>query len=131
MSKNLVSLNMSLIEAMIAISQGNPGAAVSLGEICSTATKTDPDSAFGPFGPVLAFDTHGIYGSSIYVLHSEICKKNPVHTLAVLRAVQMGILSEHTLKEACSRQDRTGGELIKPGDLLAKVQKQLPNFGKE
>jgi len=48
--------------------------------------------------------------------------------LAVLRAGQLGIISSSVIKDAASRQDRTGKTLINAQGLYDKVKEQLPNF---
>jgi hypothetical protein len=93
-------------------------------------SKCDPDHFIGPIGSILSLDSHGIYGTDIYVLFSDICGKDVVKTCAVLRAVQLGLFEESKLQDACGRQDYSGREIIDPDDLLKKVQDRLPNFGK-
>jgi hypothetical protein len=128
MSQNRITLEMNSFEAVVALAEGNPGAAIALMELMNSAEQIDPDSALGEMSPAFSFDTYGIYGSHIHILFSDICKKDPVKTLAVLRSVQMGIFSQSILKEACSRQNHTGSTLVPVDELLTKVREQLPNF---
>ena len=110
------------------MSEGNPGAMAILMEMLRP-NNIDPNNALGGMSPILLLDSFGIYGSDIYVLHSDICNRNLVNTLAVLRSVQLGLFDGKILKDACHRQDYSGRELVPVEELLLKVQKQLPLFG--
>lgn len=82
----------------------------------------------GPFGPLLILDSNGIYGGDIYILFADLCGKDPVKALAVLRAVQLGILDGAVLADACSRQDYSGRQMVNVDELYRKVKERLPNF---
>lgn len=117
-------LNMSLLDIMVALADGNPGAVSAMMEMVKAAEKTDPDSALGPF-VILSLDTHEIYGPDIWVLFKDICGQSPVRMLAVLRAVQLGITSESEIKAAIRDWRLPDGRV---DWLQAKVQEQLPRF---
>lgn len=125
--ENKLKLEDSPIEAITKMSQGNPGAAMALTEIYGRS-DIDTDSAFGSMGPIFQLDGHGIYGSDIYIPYSDICEKDVVSVYAVLRAVQLGLFSNVILKDACSRQDRSGKALVPVAELYKKVKEQLPHF---
>ena len=72
------------------LSEGNPGALNVMMQMLSGTAKIDPDAALGPFAHLLNLDTFGIYGSKIWILYKDICCENIVHTITVLRAVQLG-----------------------------------------
>lgn len=124
-----IKLQDNAITAMMKMADGNPGAATALME--TIQSKADVDSAFGGFGSILNLDSLEIYGTDIYVLWSDICKKNTVHMIAVLRATQLGLFSRNVLKDACSRQDYSGASMIPVQELYNKVRKELPNFDSE
>lgn len=108
---------------------GNPGAMKVLMEMLSVSNRgIDPDDMMGGIGKILHLDTLGIYGTDIYVLHNDICENNMTKTFAVLRAYQLGFLNGETLKAACSRQDRSGKDMIDIYALYEKVKAELPNF---
>jgi len=113
------------------MSEGNIGAMNALMIILKNNERIDPYDAFGGLGPILTLDIYGIYGTDIYVLYSDICEKNISHMLAVLRAVQLSMFSQDVLKDACSRQDYSGKEMIPVIELYDRVKKRLTDFDKE
>jgi len=123
-----IQLTDNVTSAIAKMSDGNPMAVIAMMEMIQNGERIDPDSFMGGFGCILSLDTHGIYGSDIYVLHSDICDKDSSKTLAVLRSVQLGFLPESTLKNACSRQDYSGKKMIPVEELYTKVKKELSNF---
>lgn len=126
--KERIELTDTALLATVKLSDGNPGAAIALVDIQKQGGAIDPDGAIGGIGFLLLLDSFGIYGSDIYVLHSDICGKDVVKTCAVLRACQLGLLSRGVLKEAASRQDGSGKTLIDVDGLYQQVKKRLPRF---
>lgn len=114
-------------DIVIKMSDGNPGAMTALMEMLESS-NIDPDGAMGGLVPILSLDTHGIYGTDIYVLHSDICGREMPKTLAVLRACQLGFFSGTVLRDACSRQDYSGRDMVPVEELYKKVKESLPNF---
>ena len=114
-------------DVVLKMSEGNPGAMRVIMELLSDNT-TDPDNLMGGFGAILNLDSFGIYGSDIYILVNDICDNNIVKVLSTLRAVQLGLFGRDILKDACSRQDRSGKLLVPVEDLYNKVKEELPNF---
>lgn len=124
-----IKLTDNSMDAIMKMSEGNPGAAILLMQMLSPeGDAIDPDAFGGGMGKILLLDTFGIYGTDIYVLHNDICERNMVYTFAILRACQLGFLRREILKDACGRQDRTGKDLIDVEFYYKKVKKQLPNF---
>ena len=128
MEKQRIQLTDTVMDIMLKMSDGNPGAAITLVEMLQTGGIIDPDNAFEGLGPILSLDSYGIYGTDIYVLHNDICGRDMVKTLAVLRAVQLGLFSAITLADACHRQDYSGRDMVPVEDLYQKVKEQLPAF---
>lgn len=126
--KTRIELTDTLFSAMEKMCEGNPGAMVSLTEMCVNNKTIDPQDAFGELGPVLSLDTLGIYGPDIYVLHNDICENKTAKTLSILRANQLGLLSSDIIKDACSRQDRSGKELIDIDKVYEDVRNRLSGF---
>jgi hypothetical protein len=60
--------------------------------------------------------------------YSDICDRDVAKTLAILRSVQLGFLSENVLRDACHRQDRSGKASIPIEQLCLQVKERLPNF---
>lgn len=122
----LADNQMSIVMKM---SEGNPGAMNVLMNMMQDH-GIDPDSALGGIGSILTLDTIGIYGSDIYVLNKDICDQDLPKMLAVLRATQLGMFDREVLKDACSRQDRSGKQMVPVNELYEKVRERLPNFNK-
>ena len=73
------------------------------------------------------WDTFEIYEEKIWMLYKDVCGENLVNTLGVLRACQLGIISQAELKHAIESY----GDGIDVEDLLIKVRAELQNFGPE
>lgn len=129
-SRNYRSSCTTPVELITKMSDGNPGAATVLMEMVSKGRFVDPQSLHLGFGGVFTLDTLGIYGTDIYVLWSDICGKQLNKTLAVLRAHQLGLFDGDTIKDACSRQDYSGRNMIPVEELYLKVKEQLTDFDK-
>lgn len=127
MRKERINLEDSMQDAVIKMSEGNPGALTVLVSILSS-DSIDPDNGLGGLGVILNLDSLGIYGTDIYILHNDICEGDIVKTLAVLRAVQLGFFSGDLLKATSHAQDRSGKALVPVDKLYAKVKERLPNF---
>lgn len=117
-----LNMSKSLLENMVAFSEGNPGACRALGEVIAIAPTADPDSALGPLGPICTLDNLDCYGSRIWMLFKDVCGQDAHAMLGVLRACQMGFTSEREINAAID-----GGRLdVK--DLLRQVKERLPAF---
>jgi len=114
------------MDAIVKLSDGNPGAVVVLAECLKRGEEIDPDSAFGGLGPIFDFDTLGIYGPRIWMLFKDVCGQDLRIMLAVLRAHQLGFLRESELNQAIDNY----GEGIDIPALVAKVEHRLPKFQK-
>lgn len=125
---NRITLCDNAKSAVIKMCEGNPGAITALMEILKCAKQVDPDYFMGGLGKILALDTLEIYGTNIYVLWNDICDRNTSKMIAVLRANQLGFISDQILKDACHRQDRSGREIIPVEELYVKVVERFPRF---
>ena len=125
MSGERITLNMTYLDVVTTLSEGNPGALRVCMEIMANGDKIDPQNFLGGMGILLSLDTHGVYGSNIWVLYKDVCKENLVLMLAVLRAVQLGIMSERQMKDAIKAER---GHTLDVEDVLVKVKKQLEEF---
>lgn len=121
-----IALNDSVLDCVVKLSEGNPGAMRVLMEICENAPSIDPDDAFGSLGAMINFDNCDIYGSRIWMLYKDVCGQDLTKTLALGRAVQLGYLPLQDLDKWIDegKQDGVDG-------MLAKVKEFLPDFGKE
>lgn len=134
MGNERIELTDSMMDIMTKMTEGNPGAMTALMELATASPKVDPQSAFSNFGlagPALSFDTHGIYGTEIYILWSDKCGRDARKTLMLLRAVQLGFLSESKLQAMAADQTRQVDLTAEEWkDIDSKVCEQLENFQK-
>ena len=126
-----IKLTDSTMEVVMKMSEGNPGAMNVIMQLLMEPNTIDPDNVLGGLGVILTLDSIGIYGTDIYVLHSDLCGRSLPKMLAVLRATQLGLFSRDILKDACHRQDYSGRKLVPVDELYLKVKEELPNFDKE
>ena len=125
MGDERITLHMTTFEVLYAMSEGNPGALTVCMEILKQGEAIDPDGFAGGLGAILGMDTHRIYGSDIWLLYKDVCGEDLTKMLGVLRAVQLGIISEGDMKGAI----RDRNHALDPTELLVAVQERLPLFG--
>jgi len=118
-----ITLDMHINDALFAISDGNPGAITVLLESIKRNQEIDPMNAFGPWGLVLNLDEFEIYGPRIWGLYKNLCGEDLPRTTAVVRAVQLGLLSRETLDQAID-----GKTTIDIKEVTGKVREELPDF---
>ena len=123
----ITDLNCNLKDIIVKLVGGNLGATVACCEIIANVEHIDPDSALGPLGPLLQFDTLRIYEERIYMLFNDVCERNIVKVIALLRAVQLSMLSESVLNHAIDNR----GEGLNVMEYVSKVKKRLPDFNKD
>ncbi len=114
----------SMMDVVMKMMDGNPGALTVCMEILQKTEEIDPDCALGGLGTLLSLDTYNIYGSRIWMLYKDVCKQDIVKTIAMLRACQLGILSRDSLNYAIDNY----GKGIDVDSLYKQVKEQLPNF---
>ena len=118
------SLDMSMMDIMLSLAEGNPGAIVALASCVKAAPTVDPDSALGPLGPLCGLDNLDCYGSRIWMFYKDVCECYVHKMLGVMRAMQMGFVSNEKVNAAISG-DRAAIDI--PA-LLDKLKKRLPDF---
>lgn len=127
---------MSGQQAIVAMADGNPGAVSVMVQMLQKGDAIDPQAFMGGgLSAILFMDTLGIYGSDIWILYKNVCGQSLNRTMGLLRAVQMGILSQRTLNNAVQA---CGGDgvLIAPGppeplvveDVISSLKEKLPSF---
>lgn len=119
-----IELTDTSMSATMKICEGNPGAMSVCVELFKNGDKIDPDAALGGLSCLLSLDTHSIYGSHIWMLYKDVCGENITKTIAVLRSVQLGFLSEEKLHAAIINR----GDGIDVENLYDRVKIQLPKF---
>ena len=125
--KERIELTDTLGSACAKMAEGNIGAVGCLKGLIQLNSSVDPDSALGQISTIISLDSAGIYGTNLYLLW-DICDKNHARVILVMRAVQLGIISAEKVKDACSRQDRSGYGMLDIGSLYEQVMKKLPGF---
>lgn len=122
-----ITLNDTPMSIIIKLADGNPGALHFLTEILTKSQDINDSSFFTYF---LALDSLGIYGTDAYVLWSDLCGRDTIKAMVVIRAYTLGMVDGDILRDACSRQDYSGKELIDVDDLFMKVIEKIPEFKK-
>jgi len=119
-----ISMDLSPMDIFIKMSDGNPGGLSALLQMYEHGALIDPMDFMGEFGAMFALDSHGIYGSRIWMLYKDVCDENIGKTIAILRATQLGFLSDSDLDTGIDNY----GAGIDVNSLVAQVEARLPNF---
>jgi hypothetical protein len=121
---SLLDLKDNGYTACVKLSQGNPGAVTVIVLLLEHAGYIDKDSALGGIGSLLQLDQLGIYGSRIWMLYSDVCNRSLPKMVALLRAVQLGILDSAALQRGIDSY----GKGLDADRLLEMVKKELKGF---
>jgi hypothetical protein len=119
-----IELTDTPLSATMKLCGGNPGAMTVCIQILEQSERIDPDNLLGGLGCLLSLDSHSIYGPQIWMLYKDVCKEDITKTIAVLRSVQLGLLSEEKLHIAINNY----GTGIDVEELYNKVKDTLPRF---
>ena len=111
-------------DVVIKLSEGNPGALRVCMDIIEKGGSIDPDVFMEGAGLLLLLDSLSLYGSKIWMLYKDVCGENLVNTVAMLRAWQLGYISEEKLKHAVDNH----GNGIEVDAVYKQVKEQLPKF---
>lgn len=104
----------------------NVGALTVLMKIMEASPIVDPDGFMGGIGSLMGMDNLDIYEDRIWMLFKDVCKQDVVDVLVVLRANQLGYLSETNIKNAVD-----GNGSLDLEDLRKQVKERLPSFNLE
>ncbi len=124
-----LTLEMSALEMINALWNGNPGAAAACTDLVMFGPTIDPDSVLGGLAPLFHCDQLGIYGERLYMLWNDVCERSAVDMLALFRAYQLGALAGVT-EAALNHAIDNRGEGIDVKAALAAVMAQLPQFNR-
>lgn len=91
-------------KSIIELSDGNPGAAVFLMTLMQDTTNFVDSITI-----LAAIENANIVGTDLWVLYSDLGGKHIGAVAEICNKVPMAVL-----KDACSRQDRSGSKLIEP-----------------
>lgn len=122
-----ITLNHTMLDAAMLLCDGNPGAIVALLKLSEESSKIDPQSAWKEWGPFMSLDDYSIYGPDIHVLYKYVCGFSSLKVFTLLRAVQLGLLSEAELLSAIQLEKHS----FDFDELLSKVQQQVTEFGRQ
>lgn len=123
-----INFEMGLMDIIMGMSEGNPGALNAIMGTMEINAEVDPDSALGNMGTVIMLDSFKIYGSDIWVLYKDVCGQSALNMIAIIRAVQMGIMDLADLKEAMKN---CFFESERMAEVLEEVRILLPAFQKD
>jgi len=113
------------IDVILKLSEGNPGAVTVCMEVLKKGTEIDPDAFGGGLMQLLGFDTLGLYGSRIWMLYKDVCECDLVSTLGVMRAWQLGFITQSQLNWAIDNR----GDGLDVEQVVNQVKERLPSFG--
>lgn len=119
-----IQLTDSTQDALLKMSEGNPGALTVCVQILKNGEQIDPDNAMGGLGVILFLDTLGLYGPKIWMLFADVCEHNLSKMLAVLRAAQLGLITDKQLGQAVENY----GEGLDIPTICTQVTQRLPRF---
>lgn len=122
-----IELHHSVLDIVMAMSEGNPGAVTVLTHMIKNGANVDPDDFMGGLGAILGLDSHDIYGSDIWILYKDVCGESLVRVLTLLRAIQLGFMPERELKDAIAANAPLSDEQWLKYD--NEVRTRLPAFG--
>lgn len=125
MEKERITIYDSTKSAIVKMVEGNPGAIDACMCLLKEGEKINAYNTFSGYVYILTLDKCGIYGTDIYVLWSDICKKNTLNMIAVLTAVQLGMFDGNVLADACHRQDYSGRDMVPIDDIWLRVKAKL------
>lgn len=120
-----IGLHDTVMDIMVKMSDGNPGALTAMVSILQDGARIDPDDFFKGMGTLLHFDSADIYGSDIYVLWNDVCARNTTAMMGVMRASQLGITTDAEVRRMIRESDSAPVD-----NLLVQVRAKLPNFAK-
>lgn len=119
--KDRLEGNDTALSSVAKLAEGNPGAISVLIRLLKEGDRiTDCPAFFN----LLHLDSYRIYGPRIWMLYKEVCGEDLATMIGMLRAVQLGIMSEHKLHYAIDHR----GDGLDVKAVLAEVKSQLPNF---
>lgn len=120
------NLQITLEEAMLAVSGANLGAMSALQQLVNTAEKIDPDNALGSFGTIMTLDDCGIYDRNVWQMYEDLCELDIVAMHACLRSVQLGLVSPDNMLAVVENK-----KSVDVKDVVLKIRQALPSFAKD
>jgi len=122
-----LALSGKIMEAVVALVEGNPGATRVIVEMMNRYESIDPLCAFGKLEPIFSFAEYMIRGPQIWMLFKDVCGESIEKTIFLLRAVQLGELGLTELKAAIENHGQgidVDALCTKIKDILKEAQKK-------
>lgn len=91
---------MLLVEVIVALSGGNPGAQVAATAIFKEANKQRAKNVPQDLHMLYRVDALGLQDSSLHSFYAVLCKSDAAAAIAVLLSVDLGIIKKQTLLDA-------------------------------
>jgi len=123
-----LALEDSVQSGIVKLSEGNSEALMDMLSMATVVKDLDPDLMMGAFGILLSLDSYAVYGADIHLLFSDICGKNAAKACTVLRAVQIGVISESDVKAAIQK---SRSRILDLDQILDDVCERLPAYNRE
>lgn len=119
---------MEMLEVLNLMSEGNPGAFSVCMALLNHASQLDPDTSSAAQQCILQLDVMNIYGTRLYRLWNDVCKRDIPALIAICRAYEFGLagINSEKLDDAINNCG-AGIDLVA---LITKVQDFLPNFNR-
>jgi len=118
-----------VMDVIIEMTGGDLNATLILIRIFLKTPEIDPYDNLKGLGPIHTLDSLNIWDEKIYKLWSDVCSKNDIRMVAVLRAYQLGGLAGVT-KDALNYAINHKKD-IDLNEVMRAVKEQLPNFNTE
>lgn len=115
--------SMSVQDAVLAMCRNDAGPIIACMELLKHGRRVDPDAGH-PIRSLIQLDELGIYDGRIWILWNDVCGRDVVKMLAVLRASQLGELDAGELNCVIDN----GGAGLDLDAIVEEVKRQLPRF---
>ena len=122
--KPRIELNDSLCSIVMKMAGFNLGAEIVLLRLLNDGDNINPDTNRGGLEAIFVLDILGIYGSKIWMLYKDVCRENLIYMMGLLRAYQLGMLTQAEILSAIDNQSS-----LNVAEYIAKIQASFPNFG--
>lgn len=118
-----LQLEMHVNDALFAMSEGNPGAIRVMMDAFEECPKVDPENTMGGWAFMLNLDTCEVYGHRIWGLFKRVCSEDLAKSIALVRSVQMGVISREQLDGAI---DETSS--LDVDETIRRLKERLPSL---
>lgn len=112
-------------DKILSLCKGSSGAYKCLLNLLNSNRRIDPGNTFGPLGSIIILHSSKIEGDRIHLLFHVICKENVARLIAVLRAVQLGMLCKTKVITATENWKTAYSEPINVKEVYRQVKQYL------